>query len=130
LKILLKIQKSKSFIKLANIYIKIGMVDDAISVLKEGLRYNSDNVSALVLMGKSLKEKKDFTNSSKNFEKVIKLDPQNIVALNELAEIRKREGNLQEALKLYDTIIFLDPLNEDAKREIKIIKGKIDEEKG
>ncbi|MEO0288182.1 MAG: tetratricopeptide repeat protein [candidate division WOR-3 bacterium] len=120
--------KSKSFIKLANIYLKINMVDESLAVLKEGLRYNVDNVSALILYGKALKEKKDFVNASKNFEKVIKLDPQNIVAFSELAEIKKREGNLQEALKLYDTILFLDPLNEDAKRELKVIKGKIEEE--
>ncbi|MEJ5307918.1 MAG: tetratricopeptide repeat protein [candidate division WOR-3 bacterium] len=120
--------KSKSFIKLANIYLKVNMVDESLAVLKEGLRYNVDNVSALILYGKALKEKKDFVNASKNFEKVIKLDPQNIVAFSELAEIKKREGNLQEALKLYDTILFLDPLNEDAKRELKIIRGKIEEE--
>lgn len=121
--------KSKSFVKLASIYLKINMVDESLAVLREGLRYNGENISALILYGKALKEKKDFVNASKNFEKVIKLDPQNVVAFSELAEIKKREGNLKEALKLYDTILFLDPLNEDAKRELKIIKGKIDEEK-
>lgn len=120
--------RSKSFIKLANIYLKLNMLDESIAVLKEGLRYNPDNISALIILGKALKEKKSFSQAAKNFERVLTLDPQNIVATGELADIRKREGNLQESLKLYDTLIFLDPLNENAKREMNYIKNKLDEE--
>ncbi len=121
--------RSKSFVKLANIYLKLNMLDESIAILKEGLRYNPDNISALIILGKALKEKKYLSQAAKNFEKVLTLDPQNIIATGELANIRKREGNLQESLKLYDTLIFLDPLNENAKRELNYIKNKLDEEK-
>lgn len=119
--------KSKAFIRLGNIYIKLEMYNEALDVVKEGLRYSPDNVSGLVILAKCQREKKNLLEAVKLFEKVLSIDPQHIVSMLSLAEIKKRQGDLENAYKLFDNVLFLDPSNEDVKKELKVIKRQIDD---
>ena len=120
--------KSKAFIKLGNIYLKLEMMDETIEVIKEGLRYAPDNLSAMLVLAKAYKEKRNFNEASKLFEKIISKDPQNLLAVLSLAEIKKSQGNLEESFKFYDNVLFLDPSNEDAKREVKLLRERLNEQ--
>lgn len=98
---ILKIQPEsiKVRIKLAEIYEKDKSFDKA--------------VNEYLFIGKALLEKNLEKEAQSVFEKVHKIQPNNIDAVNNLVEIYTRTGNNQPALALYNSMLKSDPDNID-----------------
>ena len=118
---------SRAFIDLGNIYLKLEMFDEAIEIIKEGLKYSPENQSALVVLGRSYRKKGNYNEATNIFNRVLKKDNQNLIALLALAEMKRKQGDYEESYRYYDNILFLDPGNEEATTEIRKVKTKLDE---
>jgi tetratricopeptide (TPR) repeat protein len=126
-KLRLRVEKdpnSRLFLPLAEEYRKMGMVDEAISVILRGLEHQPGYTSARVALGRLYVEKSMVNEAKSEFEAVVKAIPDNLFAHRKLADIYKEQGETEKAIDEYKTVIHLNPLDEDAMLCLQEIQGR------
>jgi len=116
--------KGRNFAPLADAYRKAGLIDNAIDLLQNGLTLHPDYVSAHIVYGRCLIDKKDDAGAREVFRKVLALDGENIIALRQLAEIAERNNRADEAVEWLTRLLNADPMNGDAAEALARAKGK------
>jgi tetratricopeptide (TPR) repeat protein len=117
-KLLEKLQKdpsSKLFVPLAEEYVKSGLLDEAMSVLKEGLQIHPTYLTARVSLGKVYLQKGLISDAKGEFEGVIKLNPDNLLAHRKLAKIYKDEGHLEASKASCNVVLSQSPADKEMK---------------
>lgn len=100
---------SLCFAQLAELYLKIGLVDDALAVSRRGVELHSEYAPGILALGKSAFEMGLFDESRVALEKVVEETPDNLLALKLLAKIyqeRNQNGAAERALKM---VLALNP---------------------
>src|SRR6185437_11320721 len=105
-------------------YRKAGEIDRAIDLCKSGLELHPDYVSAHIVYGRCLIDQKDDPAATEVFQKVLQLDPENILALKILAEIAERTGHYEQGAEWLGRLIAADPMNGDAAEALTRMKSK------
>lgn len=126
-KLRLRVEKdpnSRLFLPLAEEYRKMGMADEAISVILRGLEHQPGYTSARVALGRLYVEKSMVNEAKSEFEAVVKAIPDNLFAHRKLADIYKEQGETEKAIGEYKTVIHLNPLDEDAVLCLQEIQGR------
>lgn len=113
---------SKLFVPLADEYRKVGMLDDAISVLISGLESQPSYMSARVALGKIYLEKQMIKEARDEFEKVVKAIPDNLFAQKKLAEIYRDSGETAKAIEQYQKVLKLNPIDEESVSNIEALQ--------
>lgn len=106
---MVKDNTDRSFIPIAEEYIKSGMLDDAIAVLKEGLERYPNYLGARVSLGKAYLEKGMISEAMKEFGNVVLVSPDNLFAHRKLAMIYKEAGRIDDAVKACETVLVFSP---------------------
>ena len=106
--------RSRLFVPLAEAYRLSGMVDEAISVLSNGIEVHETFVAARLMLGKIYLEKEALPEAKMQFEHVVAISPSNILSLKGLAKVLEKEGLIQEAKEPYESILQIDPTDKDA----------------
>ena len=117
--------KGRNFAPLADAYRKAGLIDNAIDLLQSGLTMHPDYVSAHIVYGRCLIDKKDDAAAKEVFRKVLALDGENIIALRQLAEIAERNNRAEEAVEWLTRLLNADPMNGDAAEALARAKSKL-----
>ena len=115
---------SRLFLPLAEEYRKTGMLDEAISVILNGLERQPGYTSARVALGKIYLEKNLIEEARDEFEKVVNVIPDNLFSHKKLAEIYREHGETRKAIQEYTRVIQLNPLDEDAKMSLEELEGR------
>jgi tetratricopeptide (TPR) repeat protein len=116
--------KGRNFAPLADAYRKAGEIDRAIDLCKSGLELHPDYVSAHIVYGRCLIDKKDDPGATEVFQKILDLDHENILALRILSEIAERTGHYEAGTEWLGRLIAADPMNGDAAEALARMKGK------
>ncbi|HYT84366.1 MAG TPA: tetratricopeptide repeat protein, partial [Gemmatimonadales bacterium] len=116
--------KGRNFAPLADAYRKAGLIDNAVELCQTGLKLHPDYVSAHIVYGRCLIDKKDDAGATEVFAKVLGLDPENIIALRVLSEIAERNGRFDQAVEWLTRLLSADPMNGDAAEALARAKGK------
>ena len=116
--------KGRNFAPLADAYRKAGEIDRAIDLCKSGLELHPDYVSAHIVYGRCLIDQKDDPAATEVFQKVLQLDPENILALKILAEIAERTGHYEQGAEWLGRLISADPMNGDAAEALTRMRSK------
>ena len=106
---------SECFVPLAEVLIKRKKADDALKVLISGLRHNKHNIKARFMLGNIYFDRWKIDNAKKEFEKVIKLAPDNIAVSKILIQIYSSEENFDGALQIARNLSFCYPGNKEVK---------------
>lgn len=113
------------FAPLADAYRKAGQVDRALELVRAGLEKHADYLSAHIVLGRCLLDKKDDEGAGQAFRRVLTLDSENIIALKSLAEIEERKGDLVQARQWLQQLLHIDPMNADAEADLTRLGGAI-----
>jgi len=116
--------KGRNFAPLADAYRKAGELDRAIELCKSGLERHPDYVSAHIVYGRCLVDQRQDRAAGEVFQKVLTLDPENILALRVLAEICERGKRFDEEVGWLAKLLAIDPMNGDAAEALARAKGK------
>ena len=116
--------KGRNFAPLADAYRKAGELDRAIELCKSGLERHPDYVSAHIVYGRCLVDQRQDIAAGEVFQKVLTLDPENILALRVLAEICERGKRFEEAVGWLTKLLAVDPMNGDAAEHLARAKGQ------
>jgi tetratricopeptide (TPR) repeat protein len=110
--------EGRYFVPLANAYRRVGEIERAVTLLREGLGRHPDYLSAHIVMGRCLVDRGDPEAAAAEFRFVLDLDPQNLIALRTLGEIALEGGRDDDAAKWFGELLGVDPMNEDARRAL------------
>jgi tetratricopeptide (TPR) repeat protein len=117
--------KGRNFAPLADAYRKARQLDEAIALCHEGLQHHPDYVSAHIVLGRCLIDKKDDTAAEASFRRVLELDPENIIALKMLSDIAMRSGRPHEAVNWLTRLLQVDPMNGEAAEALSLARGQM-----
>jgi tetratricopeptide (TPR) repeat protein len=115
--------EGRYFVPLANAYRKLGAVEHAESLLRDGLRKHPEYLSAHIVLGRCLADRHATSEAAGEFRYVLSLDPQNLVALRTLGEMALADGSGDEAARWYGELLAVDPMNEEARRALEELGG-------
>jgi len=116
--------KGRNFAPLADAYRKAGELDRAIELCQNGLALHPDYISAHIVYGRCLIDMKNDAGAKEGFQKVLALDPENIIALKILGEIAERNSRFDEAVDWLGRLLNADPMNGDAAEALARAKTK------
>ncbi len=105
--------KSTVFVKLAEEYIKSGLIDEAKQVCEDGLAANPSYLSGNLVLAKIHFDMGNFDDAFTEVKKVTSAQTDNIMAQNLLLDVYIKKGDKDNAITQCDIISFLDPNNED-----------------
>ena len=110
------------FATLADVYLSSGMVDEAISILKDGLVRNPTYTLAKIILGRAYFIKGNIEEALKILEGVYE-EAQDSENLNlYLGHCYKKIGEPDKAKKYYEATLKINPENREAKRELEILQ--------
>jgi tetratricopeptide (TPR) repeat protein len=110
--------EGRYFVPLANAYRKVGEIDRAIVLLRQGLGKHPDYLSAHIVLGRCLADRGEEEAATAEFRHVLDLDPQNLIALRTLGELSTGAGRYEEAGQWFQSLLAVDPMNEEARRAL------------
>lgn len=114
--------RSRAFIPLSEIYRKLGRLEDAVGVCREGLTHYPENSVALVVLGRLFVEQEKWEEAEGVLEKAVALSPENLAGYRELVTVYQAtgsHGSEREALKV---LLNLNPNDEDARSRLAIVE--------
>ena len=111
---LAKDPQSKAFLPLAEEYCKVGMWEEAVSVVESGLKYYPAFITAMVVLGRAYEQLNQPTKARAVLEGAIKLSPENLRAHRILMKIYAAQDLTQEALKSCRVLLSMNPKDEEA----------------
>lgn len=111
---------------LALLYSQTAKELKALPVLEELLRYYPDHTKGLILKGDILmNQKKDIQGAKQCFEKILKMDPNNVQGKHNLCVVYFEERDLLKAEKCLMETLALAPHEEYIQRHLSIVRSKI-----
>ncbi|MFQ5456267.1 MAG: tetratricopeptide repeat protein [Nitrospirota bacterium] len=118
--------KSKLFLPLGEEYMKCNLLDEAITVLEDGLKVYPSYLSARVLLGKVYLKKGMVESAKSLFQDVIEKNYDNILAHKQLINIFRNEGNREKALLSCRAVLSINPDDMEIKSILEELDMEID----
>jgi tetratricopeptide (TPR) repeat protein len=111
---LAKDSRSKVFMPLADEFVKVGMWQEAVAVLEDGLKAYPGFVTAMVSLGRAYDQLGQANKAKAMLEEAVKLSPDNLRAHRILAKIHASEGTRDLAQRSCQVILAVSPQDEEA----------------
>jgi tetratricopeptide (TPR) repeat protein len=100
---------SRVFAPLAEAYRKVGLVDEALEIAREGVRIHPGFVGGRVALARALFDKKRYQEVADELTAVVQDVPDNLIAQRLLAEASLILGKIPEALAAYKMLLYFVP---------------------
>lgn len=110
------------FATLADVYLSSGMVDEAISILKDGLSRNPTYTLAKIILGRAYYMKSDIDEAIKLLEEAIKEAKDSENANLYLGHCYRKKGEFEKATQHYESVLKLNPQHAEARQELDALK--------
>lgn len=106
---LAKDPQSYCFAPLAELYRKLGLLDDALNTAKRGCEIHPEYAGGYMALGRACFDKGLKSEAKVAFEKVVKVTPDNLMAQKLLSQIYIEEGYTAAAINALRIILSLNP---------------------
>lgn len=114
-------------VRLAGVLRRSNRTAEAIDVTRKGLKEWPDNISVNVVFGRSALDQNLFDEAMKVFEKVIAIDPLNLIAIKSLAELHFANGNWNRSIELCEEYLFEYPGDTEIEEMLEKARAKKEE---
>lgn len=123
---LAKDPKSKLFVPLAEEYLKVGMLDEAVMVLTDGLKHHPGFLTARVALGKVYLQRAQPAEARAEFEAVIAANPENLLAQRKLAQLYLDAGEPQRARDCAGMVLSENAKDADMRRVVELAEQRLE----
>lgn len=117
-----KKEDSILFARLADAYLQMDRVDEAIELCEKGIKKHPFYVTGHYVLGKCYLKKKLFDQAEKELKRVLLFDPKYIAAHRDYGELMAQIGWHNTGEMSYEEILRIDPFNEAAKKRLQELK--------
>ncbi|MCC7201135.1 MAG: hypothetical protein IT393_00490 [Nitrospirae bacterium] len=114
----------RNFIPVAEEYIRKGMLDQAIELLKEGIGLYPGYLSARVSLGKAYMEKGMFNEAMGEFEHVVRMSPDNLLAHRKLAFLYRDAGMLDSSIRSCEAVLIYSPGDREISDLLRMLRAE------
>lgn len=111
--------RSKVFAPLAEAYRKLGMIDDALKILKEGIRQHPNYALGYIVLSHCYYDLEKYELTYNTLRPIIAQNADNISLQKIFAQACIHLGHLEEALDTYKYLLFLSPRDKFFASEVK-----------
>jgi tetratricopeptide (TPR) repeat protein len=118
---------SHVFAPLADSCRKIGRLEEALEICRNGVERHPEYASGQVVLGKCHYDRGDMDGARTTFQKVLSLDENNLVALKYLGMILAEQGDRAAAMEHFKHILALDPDNVEIRTKLESLQGAKEE---
>jgi tetratricopeptide (TPR) repeat protein len=106
--------RSKIFAPLAESYRKIGLIDEAIEICKEGLQANPDFIGGKVALARAYFDREQHVQVRELLLPLIDRIPDNLIAQRLLGDSCLALGYAKDALSCYKMLLYFNPNDREA----------------
>ncbi|WP_081425065.1 tetratricopeptide repeat protein [Syntrophotalea carbinolica] len=100
LEIVQKDPHSTSFVPLSDAYCSLGMLEEALSVARQGIEALPFFGPGYVVLGRAQMQYGELDNAERSFQKALDIDPQSVAALKNMAKLYVFRGEREQACGL------------------------------
>lgn len=100
---------SRVFAPLADAYRKMGRLDEALQICKDGIKHHPEFHGGRVALAKCWIEKQHWTEARAELERVVHASPENLLAQRLLGDVTLQLGESDTALHAYKMALMLSP---------------------
>jgi tetratricopeptide (TPR) repeat protein len=105
--------RSRVFAPLAEAYRKAGLLDEAIEICRDGIRFHPHFIGGRVALARALFDKGDYEGTLRELDSVVLDAPDNLVAQRLVAESSLILGRIAGALAAYKVLLFFMPKDDE-----------------
>lgn len=117
-----KNENSILFARLADAYLQMDRIDDAIELCEKGMRKHPYYVTGHYVLGKCYIKKKLFDQAEKELKRVLLFDPKYIAAHRDYGDLMAQIGWHNTGEMSYKEILRIDPFNEAARKRLEELR--------
>ena len=114
-------------VRLAGKLRRLKRISEALDVAGKGLEDWPDNISVNVIFGRCALDENNLDEAMKVFEKVISIDPLNLIAIRSLAELHFSRENWNRSIELFEEYLFEYPGDPEIEEMLNKARKKKDE---
>ena len=118
-------EDSVLFARLADAYLQMDRVDEAIELCEKGIRKHPYYVTGHYVLGKCYLKKKLFDQAEKELTRVLLFDEKYIAAHRDYGELMAQIGWSNTCEMSYEEIVRIDPFNEKARQRLLELKSYV-----
>ncbi len=120
--ILAKDPQSYCFAPLSELYRKLGLLDDALSVAKRGAEIHPEYIGGQIALGRAYFDKGLNPEAKLSLEKVAKATPENLLAQKLLYRIYRDEGDTPAAEKALSLLVAFNPEDLESREALEALR--------
>ncbi len=117
--------KALIFATLADVYLSSGMIDEAISILNDGLTRNPNYTLGKIILGRAYYLKGDTEKARETLENIYEQAKESENENLYLGHIYKKLGDFEKAIKFYEATLKINPNNKEARQELDLLKPEM-----
>lgn len=107
--------KSMLFARLAERYLQMNEIDQAISVCKKGLMIHEDYATAHLVLARAYIKNQQFDEAERELKNVLTYDPKALAAHKLYSELMQKIGREETVKTSYQKMLDIDPLDRNVK---------------
>jgi tetratricopeptide (TPR) repeat protein len=115
---------SLGFALLADLYRKVGRVDEAIATCREGLDRHPHYATARLILAKALVSRQDFTGALSEIDTILRVNPKDVQCHRLAAEVYRRLGRLDDAIQELERAATFDPEDRESHALLELLRGQ------
>ena len=122
-------KKSRVFAPLAETYRKIGKVEEALKILKDGIRFHPTYTLGYLVLAHCYFDKNQYEFAYNTLRPLVADNLDNVGLQKLFAETSEKLLYLEEALETYKYLLFLNPKDQSVSERVKTLEAAILKEK-
>jgi pentatricopeptide repeat protein len=117
--------KSRVFAPLAETYRKLGMHDEALKILRTGIRNHPNYTLGYIVLANVYYDKENFEIAYTTLRPFISKNLENITLQKLFSNICVNLGYLEEALNTFKCLLLINPKDEDVATQVKLLEDDL-----
>lgn len=120
--------RSRAFAPLAEAYRRVGLIENAFTVLKKGLRYNPDYLLGYLTLAQCYMDKGEYSLCYTTLRPLASQNRDNIKLQKLFGESAILTDNKEDALDTFKYLLFLQPKDQEIAQKVSVLENELQEE--